>query len=124
MRAVARHFSSQIELPCTVSCGQDGEFKLAGTAVSIESARLVFRIKANKRLIPRLGDYVLLNVHLPAEAGIAAKDLSARARIIDISDVMDGTRTIVLTFRRVKFTDREPSVPPLKRRASAGNWEM
>lgn len=117
-----KNFNSQIELPCTVSCGENGKYKLAGTAVRIESALVVLRIKKVRQAL-RLGDEVRLNVHLPAEAGIAAKDLAIRARIVHISDARQGVRTFVVSFRRAQFKDRDEAPPPPKNAASV-KWEM
>ena len=122
MRASVRDFTSQIELSCTVFCGENGEFKLTGTAVRIEPALVVLRIKKVKQAL-RLGDQVRLNVHLPAEPGIAAKDLAIRARIIQISDGRQGVRTFVVSFRRAQFKDRD-AVQPEQKRAAGANWEM
>src|SRR5262249_29374295 len=98
--------TSQIELPCTVLYGQAGEQKLSGTAIRIESARMVLRIPGSEGTAPHLGDEVQLNVHLPAEAqGIAAKDLSARGRIIEVNQMAEDVRTCVLSFRRAQFKD-------------------
>ena len=118
--------TSQIELPCTVLFGQDGELKLSGTAIRIESARMVLRIPGSEDAAPHLGDEVQLNVHLPAEAqGIAAKDLSARGRIIEVSQMGDDVRTCVLSFRRAQFKDRNgESAPPKRRVSSSSGWEM
>lgn len=121
MRPIAREFSSQIELPCTVSCGANGEFTFVGTAISIGSTRLVFRLKGSDPSFPRVGDTVRMNIHLPGEAGLAAKDISTRARIVDVSELADGVQTFVLSFRRAQFRDRPASA---ERRASAGSWEM
>ena len=124
MRATAREFTSQIELPCTLSCGENGDCKLIGTAVRIESTRLVLRIRAAAHCTPRIGDQVRLNVHLPAEVGIAAKDLTVRARIIEASDARLGMQTFVVSFRRAQFKDRIQAPPAKKAIAAAVKWEM
>lgn len=124
MRASASKFTFPIDLPCTVMCGRDGALKLSGTATWIESARLFLRLKGSADGPPRPGDEVQLKVHLPVETGIAAKDLSARARIIEASDGGRGVRTLVVTFRRAQFKDREPAPARVKRKAAGVEWEM
>ncbi len=115
MRPTAPQFYSQLELPCTVSQGERGERKLAGTVFRIESARLILRINTKKHGLLRLGEEVRLKVHLPAEGGISAKDLTLRGRVMVISDSEGRAQTYVLSFRRAQFTDRVE--------APAG-WEM
>jgi hypothetical protein len=124
MRLVSRQLSSPIELPCTVSCGEDeGIFRVEATAIGIESTRMVVRIRERKGMLPSLGDQVRLDVHLPAEAGVTAKDLSVRARIIQVSEADRGMRTFTLSFRRAQFKDR--AAPAAAKRKSAGlGWEM
>jgi len=125
MRAAAREFTSQIELPCTLSCGENGDCKLIGTAVRIESTRLVLRIRKAAQTLPRVGEQVRLNVHLPAQAGISAKDLTVRARIIEASDARQGVQTFVVSFRRAQFKDRNQASAPKKVAAAAAvKWEM
>jgi hypothetical protein len=119
----ANALTSRLELPCTVLCGPKGECKLSGTAVWIESARMVLCISGRKRNVPRVGDEVRLNVHLPAaEQGIAAKDLSVRARVVEVNEVQEGFRTFVLNFRRVQFKDRDEEIRP--GRMMHNKWEM
>jgi|SRR5579862_7421034 len=124
MRTVSTRFISQIELPCTVTCGEDGKVKVSGTAVRIESARLVLRVRSAKQAILRLGDEIRLNVHLPAQEGIAAKDLSVRARIIEVSEMREGARTFVVSFRRAQFKDREQPAAAVKPQAMPAKWAM
>lgn len=126
MRANPREFTSQVELPCTVLCdGADTGQIFAGTAVRIDPARMVLRVPGQTRLLPRLGDQVQLDVHLPVSSERAgAKDLSVRARIVEVTESPDGVRTYVLSFRRVQFKDRlEPRDAP-RRKAANGTWEM
>lgn len=125
MRANARAFASQIELPCTVACGDDEGFKLRGTAVRIDPARMVLRIQGRNRTRPRVGEEVQLDVHLPVNAqGFVPKDLRLRARILEVTEVRDGVRSFVLSFRRAQFKNRSEPAPPAKRKAATGTWEM
>lgn len=106
MRAIAAEFSSHVELPCTLWWGKKDKFKLLGKAICIESTRLVLRVRNPQHAFPMVGDEVRLNVHLPAEAGFAARDLSVRARIVEVSGASESARTFVVKFRRAQFKDR------------------
>jgi hypothetical protein len=122
MRSGAPEFSSRLELPCTVSHG-DGEVKLRGVVFQIESARVTLQLKRRRQAL-RLGDEVRLDVHLPAEAGIAAKDMTVRGRITQISDHRDGAEIYVLSFRRAQFKDRLKASAPVKSKAAPAGWRM
>ena len=127
MRAVSRSFSgsfsSDVELPCTVSLGPDAGRKLAGIAVKINSASMVLRIGGTAELLPVIGEKVYLEVHLPVNFEHAgAKDLSIHGRIVNVTEMRDGGRQFVLNFRRAQFKDRN-GPRPVRRRPPEGDWE-
>jgi hypothetical protein len=111
MRMARTNFSSQVELPCTVSCGERGVRKIAGTVFQIESGRLLLRLTRAKHMLLCLGEEVRIDVHLPAEAGIAEKDLTIRGRVSEITE-LEHFLDYVLMFRRAQFRDRHQSHVP------------
>src|SRR6185437_12412056 len=119
-----RAFSTRVELPCTVLCGTDAVQKLSGTAVRIEPASMVLRIAGKPRALPRVGEKVDLDVHLPVNLEIAgAKDLSIRGLIVEVTETDDGAHQFVLSFRRAQFKDRNGG-SELKKRKAASSLEM
>lgn len=124
MRNGLRISSPPIELPCTVLLGPEGKQKLTGVAVKIDPSSVVLRLQGESSLMPHLGDWVDLNVHLPVNLEHAqARDLSVRARVVSVLDVREGVHELVLNFRRAKFTDRGDAIRPQKARHARG-WEM
>src|SRR5262249_39574093 len=100
-------------------------FRLCGTAVRIDPESMVLRLRAESRLLPRLGDQVHLEIHLPGDSeGAPAKDLAIRARIVSVSEAQKGEHHFVLSFRRAQFKDRSNVVSIRKRAAAPQKWEM
>lgn len=107
MKSSMRFFSNEIKLPCTVSCGTDAPRTYSGTAIKIEPESMVLRLAPASTPLPRVGDKVDLEVHLPVTSEMAgAKDLSIRGLIVSIVELPDGVRQFVLNFRRAHFKDR------------------
>lgn len=108
MKSSARLFSTQVKLPCTLSCGRDAAQKVSGTAVRIEPGSMVLNLAGPaKNLSPQVGETVGLEVHLPVHFDlIGAKDLSIRGLIMSVKEMEDGARQFVITFRRAQFKDR------------------
>jgi hypothetical protein len=112
-----------------VFCGPDSILELSGTAVSIDTRSLVLAMPAQATSPephnqPQLGDSVRLELSLPTERNVRAKYLALRARVALVTEMLDGTRQIKFTFRKVSFKDRVEEVlaKPVK---SAGKlWRM
>ena len=136
MSLAGRAFSARVQLPCRVFCGPDSILELSGMAVSIDTRSLVLAMpapasspdlsasspKVNDH--PQLGDSVRLELSLPTERQARAKYLALRARVALVTEMLDGTRQIKFTFRKVSFKDRVQEVlaKPVK---SAGKlWRM
>ena len=128
MSLPARAFSARVQLPCRVFCGPDSILELSGMAVSIDTRSLVLAIPAHSHSDPpnqpQLGDSVRLELSLPTERNVRARYLALRARVALVTEMLDGTRQIKFTFRKVSFKDRVEKVltKPVK---SAGKlWRM
>jgi hypothetical protein len=125
MRPSARAFYTQLELPCTVLCGPDAARKLSGTAITIEPESVLLQICAGSLMFPRVGERVGLEVHLPGDDEVAgAKDLSIRGLIVEVTEMRDGARQVLVNFRRAHFKDRNGTKQPKKRKAGEPGWEM
>ena len=134
MRPTGRAFYTQVTLPCTIFCGPDAAQKLSGTALRIERETMILRIGGGSRALPRMGETVDLEVHLPLNSeGMPAKDLCIRGQIVDVTETGDGARQFVLSFRRAHFRDRDGARPPKRRKAPSRRlvdaneiegWEM
>ena len=130
MSLPARAFSARVQLPCRVFCGPDSILELSGMAVSIDTRSLVLAMPAasggsDSHQQPELGDSVRLELSLPVtERQARARCLALRARVALVTEMLDGTRHIKFTFRKVSFKDRVEEVlaKPVK---SAGKlWRM
>jgi hypothetical protein len=129
MSLAGRAFSARVQLPCRVFCGPDSILELSGTAVSIDTRSLVLAMPARSsspepQNQPQLGDSVRLELSLPTERQARAKCLALRARVALVTEMLDGSRHIKFTFRKVSFKDRVDKVlaKPVK---SAGKlWRM
>lgn len=130
MNTSARGFSSHVTLPCTVSCGPEAGQKLNGTALKIEPGSMILRLTATSRMFPQVGDKVDLDVHLPVNFELAgAKDLSIRGQVLEVTEMRDGSRQFVLSFRRANFRDRNGknghrAAPKRKMKVATEGWEM
>ncbi|HWZ31297.1 MAG TPA: hypothetical protein VNX18_08195 [Bryobacteraceae bacterium] len=124
MRVSGRGFSTQVELPCTLVCGPDA-LKLSGTALKIDPESMVLQLPGDLSLLPRVGDQVDLEIHLPAGSERSrGKDLAVRAKITKVSEATGGSRQFVLSFRKAHFKDRNGVVPRRKAAAATPKWEM
>jgi len=129
MSLAGRAFSARVQLPCRVFCGPDSILELSGTAVSIDTRSLVLAMPAvssspEPHNQPQLGDSVRLELSLPTERQARAKYLALRARVALVTEMLDGSRHVKFTFRKVSFKDRVDKVlaKPVK---SAGKlWRM
>jgi hypothetical protein len=124
MRVNGRTFSTQVELPCTVLCGPDA-LKICGTALKIDPASMVLQLASDAGEMPKVGDKVDLEIHLPADSEKArAKDLTLRAQIVDVTEARAGIWQFILSFRKAHFKDRAEAAPRRKAAGAEPKWEM
>ena len=121
-----RPFSAKVELPCKVFCGPDATPEFSGLVVKIDTGRLVLALpEGNGRACPDLGELVRLELLLPVKAeSAAAKCLNVRARVADTTEMPDGSRQLVLNFRRASFKDRPANFFRKLPKAATNGWTM
>jgi hypothetical protein len=130
MSLPARAFSAQVQLPCRVFCGPESILELSGIAVSIDTRSLVLSMPARASggdpcNQPQLGDKVRLELSLPVtERSARAKYLALRARVAVVTEMLDGTRQIKFTFRKVSFKDRLEEALPKAPKTASKLWRM
>jgi hypothetical protein len=130
MSLPARAFSAHVQLPCRVFCGPDSILELSGMAVSIDTRSLVLSMPARNGggdpcNQPQLGDKVRLELSLPVtERSARAKYLALRARVAVVTEMLDGSRQIKFTFRKVSFKDRLEEALPKAPKAASKAWRM
>src|ERR1700687_4585413 len=121
-------FSAHVQLPCRVFCGPDSILELSGIAVSIDTSSLVLDMPARNGHSddqPQLGDKVRLELSLPVtERHARAKYLALRARVAGVTEMLDGSRQIKLTFRKVSFKDRVEEVLAKPPKQAGKLWRM
>ena len=121
MKTVAASFSARVNLPCRVFCGPREAVELAGTAVTIDTSRLVVSVQ-NGNGHPATGEQVRLELSLPANRdATGSRYLAVRARVTDIVETAAGARRLTMTFRKPSFkakveeARRKPPKPEVKR---------
>jgi|SRR5581483_468476 len=131
MNSPARAFSAHVELPCRVFCGPESVFELSGTAVSIDTRSLVLEMPAPPAGVrhlsaqPQIGDKVRLELSLPVtERSARAKCLALRARVALVTEMLDGSRQIKFTFRKVSFKDRVEQALAKPPKSAGKMWRM
>ncbi len=131
MHSPARAFSAQVELPCRVFCGPESVLELSGTAVSIDTNSLVLEMPAppagvgESQPAPQIGDKVRLELSLPVtEQSARAKCLALRARVALVREMLDGSRQIKFTFRKVSFKDRVEQALAKPPKSAGKVWRM
>jgi hypothetical protein len=113
-----------------VFCGPDSILELSGMAVSIDTRSLVLAMPApsgssDSQQQPELGDSVRLELSLPVtERQARARCLALRARVALVTEMLDGTRHIKLTFRKVSFKDRVEEVLAKPMKSAGKRWRM
>src|SRR5689334_2892379 len=132
MLSPARAFSAQVELPCRVFCGPESVLELAGTTVSIDTNSPVLEMPAppagipeNQPAQPQTGDTVRRELSLPVtERSARAKCLALRARVALVTEMLDGSRQIKFTFRKVSFKDRVEQALAKPPKSAGKVWRM
>ena len=132
MSLPAGAFSAQVQLPCRVFCGPDSVLELSGIAVSIDTSSLVLAMPARQITQqdqpcnqPQIGDKVRLELSLPVtERSARAKYLALRARVAVVTEMLDGSRHIKFTFRKVSFKDRVEEVLAKPPKSAGKLWRM
>jgi hypothetical protein len=125
MKSASLLFTTSVNLPCTVYCGQDSLVQIAATALSINTKSLVLALSAG--VTPYVGARVKLEMLLPvSKENPTAKCLSVRAKVIRSTPLPDGRCQAELSFWRVNFKDVDPKPrkQPKAMKAQASEWAM
>ena len=96
-------FSTQVNLPCRIHCGPEGNLELPGTTRHMDVRALTFSLKPGPwSWIPRASERIVLEIPLP---GSDAKCLWIRGQVLRVTQFDNGTCHVDVRFRRAAFRD-------------------
>jgi hypothetical protein len=126
MRIDADSFSAKVDLPCKVFCGPDAMLEFAGTAVNIDTAKLLLQLdKLPGSWQPAVGEKVRLELLLPVSAeNASARCMSFRARISAVTELPGGGHRVEFAFRRPILKDRASESLVNQIHAPGPGWAM
>lgn len=123
MRIGQQMFSAHVELPCRIFCGPGSMLEVPGTAVKISPASVHLQVSGGS-WHPVVGEQLLLELALPVNGDGAARNLSVRARVAEVSALPDGSHALELRFRKPVFKDRVSRNGHAAEAAAPVKWKM
>ena len=111
MKIEDQAFSARVELPCKIYCGPDSLLEVSGTAVNIDTGSLRLDLGVlYGAWQPAVGESLRLELVLPVSSARAgARCLSVRARVAQVFEKADGSRSLELRFRKPIFKEADES---------------